>query len=413
MSSFEPVISVQELDNYTALVNAALGAAHAKSMRYRHGGGALPTHVNVTLVYAPAVSKGESQRSTAPTQVTWQSSCDVIVGATAPTTYARGQVWLRTGATSADENTFFVASTTSPTAAYWHPISDPSLLFSTDRALALADTSVLKHLDSLVKMDANGDITDAAAVAALQAVPGLGGSGGGVVLALGITDSGATGRDLLRAATPAVAKTALAIAASDVSGLSAAATSTLKTINGTSILGSGDIVISGGGGGSVTINTTLTSTSTTEAASASTVKTLQDTKQANLVSGTNIKTVNGTSILGSGNIVISGGGGASVPVLRTIDTAGRTLAAADLGNLVRYNSASNANFTIPTDVTLGITDANANVSIELYQIGTGRLDIVADTANGVTLNKWVGYPTSTQFVSQTIHRVAPNTWAVK
>lgn len=169
-----------------------------------------------------------------------------------------------------------------------------------------------------------------------------------------------------------------------------------------------------GGGGSTTVNNTLTSTSTTSALSAAQGKVLQDTKQANLVSGTNVKTINGTSILGSGDIAISGGGGgASVPVLRAIDTAGRTLAAADLQNLVRYNSASNANFTIPTDATLGITDANSNVSIEFYQMGTGRLDIVADTANGVTLNKWVGYPTSTQFVSQTIHRVGPNTWAVK
>lgn len=34
-------------------------------------------------------------------------------------------------------------------------------------------------------------------------------------------------------------------------------------------------------------------------------------KQDKLVSGTNIKTINGTSLLGSGNIVISGGGGSS------------------------------------------------------------------------------------------------------
>lgn len=148
----------------------------------------------------------------------------------------------------------------------------------------------------------------------------------------------------------------------------------------------------GGGGGSVTVNNTLTSTSTTEALSAAMGKALKDGLDA--VAG-------------------GGGGGASIPVLRAIDTAGRTLVAADLSNLVRYNSASNANFTIPTDATLGIIDANSNVSIELYQLGTGRLDIVADTANGVTLNKWVGYPTPTQFVSQTIHRVAPNTWAVK
>ena len=107
------------------------------------------------------------------------------------------------------------------------------------------------------------------------------------------------------------------------------------------------------------------------------------------------------------------GGVAASSFSATADTAGRPLVAGDLGKLVRYNSASNANFTIPTDATLGITDATANVQIEFYQMGTGRLDIVADTANGVTLNKWVGYPTPTQFVSQTIHRVGPNTWAVK
>ena len=37
------------------------------------------------------------------------------------------------------------------------------------------------------------------------------------------------------------------------------------------------------------------------------IKTYADTKQAQLVSGTNIKTVNGNSLLGSGDITISGG----------------------------------------------------------------------------------------------------------
>lgn len=36
-----------------------------------------------------------------------------------------------------------------------------------------------------------------------------------------------------------------------------------------------------------------------------------DDKQDTLISGTNIKTVNGTSLLGSGNIDIQGGGGSS------------------------------------------------------------------------------------------------------
>ena len=134
----------------------------------------------------------------------------------------------------------------------------------------------------------------------------------------------------------------------------------IKTINGESILGSGDIVIESN---DITIATATTSTygvtklttatnstSTTLAATASAVKSAYDLansykgtvtgvkingttknpssgvidlgtvitshqdisgKQDKLVSGTNIKTINGTSILGSGNIVISSGGGSS------------------------------------------------------------------------------------------------------
>ncbi len=44
-------------------------------------------------------------------------------------------------------------------------------------------------------------------------------------------------------------------------------------------------------------------------------QTALDGKQATLVSGTNIKTVNGTTILGSGDIVISGGGGGHSPII--------------------------------------------------------------------------------------------------
>lgn len=55
----------------------------------------------------------------------------------------------------------------------------------------------------------------------------------------------------------------------------------------------------------VTVNNTLNSTSTTEALSANQGKVLQDGKQATLVSGTNIKTVNGASVVGSGNVTIA------------------------------------------------------------------------------------------------------------
>lgn len=49
-------------------------------------------------------------------------------------------------------------------------------------------------------------------------------------------------------------------------------------------------------------------------------------KQDKLVSGTNIKTVNGNSLLGSGNIVISGGGGGGSTVSYTpVVTSGEKL----------------------------------------------------------------------------------------
>ena len=61
-----------------------------------------------------------------------------------------------------------------------------------------------------------------------------------------------------------------------------------------------------------TITNTLTSTSTTAALSAAQGKALNDSKQDKLVSGTNIKTINGNSILGNGDLTISGGGSGGV-----------------------------------------------------------------------------------------------------
>lgn len=114
---------------------------------------------------------------------------------------------------------------------------------------------------------------------------------------------------------------------------------TVKTINGESIVGTGDIAIQGGSGtitevkangtsvatsgvanipaastsayGVTKLSSATNSTSTTLAATASAVKAAYDLangRQPKLVSGNNIKTINGESILGSGDITISGGG---------------------------------------------------------------------------------------------------------
>lgn len=69
----------------------------------------------------------------------------------------------------------------------------------------------------------------------------------------------------------------------------------IKTINGVSILGEGDITIEGGG----------------ESYDDTELRNLISEKQDALVSGQNIKTINGSSLLGSGNIVIAGEGGVS------------------------------------------------------------------------------------------------------
>lgn len=108
----------------------------------------------------------------------------------------------------------------------------------------------------------------------------------------------------------------------------------IKTVNNESLLGSGNITIQGGGGdtvsftqtqqsgnelGTITINGTGTNIySPTEtdpvfSASAAAGITSSDIstwngKQDALVSGTNIKTVNGNSLLGSGDLPIQGGG---------------------------------------------------------------------------------------------------------
>lgn len=119
----------------------------------------------------------------------------------------------------------------------------------------------------------------------------------------------------------------------------------LKTVNGVSLLGSGNLYIEGGGGsggvGSVKVGTTeylptdgvvslpaypttLPASDVSSWAKASTKPTYTANEvgaQPTLVSGTNIKTINNESILGSGNITISGGS-ASVDSLTTseIDT---------------------------------------------------------------------------------------------
>lgn len=112
----------------------------------------------------------------------------------------------------------------------------------------------------------------------------------------------------------------------------------IKTINGNSLLGSGDLTIQSGSGDSVSY--TQTQTSGDELG----VLTINGTAkqiygQKKLVSGVDIKTINGNSLLGSGNITIQGGGGGGgVIVSPTEPTGDSSMLWIDTGNggLAKY-----------------------------------------------------------------------------
>ena len=86
----------------------------------------------------------------------------------------------------------------------------------------------------------------------------------------------------------------------------------IKTVNNSSLLGEGNIIIEGGGS-SVDIVSGWDAEPTDDVVpSEKLVKDSLDLKQDLLVSGTTIKTVNNNSLLGSGNIEIQGGGGSVI-----------------------------------------------------------------------------------------------------
>lgn len=104
----------------------------------------------------------------------------------------------------------------------------------------------------------------------------------------------------------------------------------IKTINGASILGSGNITIEGGSGGvsQEAFDSLVNTVDNMDADVAQLTNDVQG-KQDILVSGENIKTINGQSLIGEGDITISGGSGGGsgmeyVEITPDIDPAGAT-----------------------------------------------------------------------------------------
>ena len=128
----------------------------------------------------------------------------------------------------------------------------------------------------------------------------------------------------------------------------------IKTINGNSILGEGNLVIEGG---DVDLSNYYTKTET---------DTKLDTKQNTLVSGTNIKTINSQSILGEGNIEVSGVSEEQAQEIAKIPTLETELAqkanASDVPTVQTGSDGTNKNY-IYSDPNTSSTKVISNVTL--------------------------------------------------
>jgi hypothetical protein len=178
----------------------------------------------------------------------------------------------------------------------------------------------------------------------------------------------------------------------------------IKTVNSNSLLGSGDVAV-----------------------------------QETLVSGTNIKTINSTSLLGSGNISVAPATGIDATAIADgsvtstefqyinsltsnaqtqIDsktnklvtanrqTASYTLVASDADKLVEMNVASANNLTVPLNSSVAFS---TGTQILLAQYGAGQTTIVA--TSGVTIRSNGGkLKLNAQYSGATLIKIDTNEW---
>jgi len=175
----------------------------------------------------------------------------------------------------------------------------------------------------------------------------------------------------------------------------------IKTINSTTLLGSGNIAVQP----TLVSGTSIKTINSNNLLGSGNIA-VQDT----LVSGTNIKTINGNSVLGSGNLTISGGGG--LPGVHNLIP----LSAGDSTNLA-INSASQANFAHLIDTLYASPFISAQTftatSFSIYcttgQAGAvGRILIYSDL-NGLPNTKL--YESATLSLLSTGFKTATNTFS--
>ena len=127
-------------------------------------------------------------------------------------------------------------------------------------------------------------------------------------------------------------------------------------------------------------------------------------KQDTLVSGTTLKTVNGSSLLGSGNIAVTA---APAPVITDATTA-RTAALAEAGSYIRWTNTAAKAYTVPPQATVAWA---ADTELHGRNCAAGNLTLTPGA--GVTLNApYLGTLVVPPGGAYTLKRGAADVWDV-
>jgi hypothetical protein len=164
----------------------------------------------------------------------------------------------------------------------------------------------------------------------------------------------------------------------------------IQTINYTTLLTSGNMNLVAGLSGNSPINTSILTggigsisidqaNSTTNGYLSSSNWNTFNGKQAALVSGTNIKTINGNSVLGSGDLAISGGGGGGIHVIAKPYTGMGVCLWVTQGNVTTTTASSQQLVFYPFIPANNVTINQIVIEVSTAVAGsTGSLTIYSD-----------------------------------
>ena len=162
----------------------------------------------------------------------------------------------------------------------------------------------------------------------------------------------------------------------------------IKTINNESILGSGNITIQGGG--SITVDQTYDGTSTNAQSGVAMEGELTTNYQPKLVSGTNIKSINNSSILGSGNIAL-----ADTTLSNVIQGVKWARVQSQQDSFYGWCDASSGG---GEDIVVYTMLSNPSVGDSVYRIESGELDFFSTVSLYDGSN---GYITTSDYLFET------------